>query len=140
MTEIAGEGVIEQEPTIHEILVRAKELKSDRLSLQCVPSLEAPAGICVILVGAEAIRDISPILITTANVVGEVKPEDRLAINFTDNAAFIFQWLVDNEIPWTYATFEFDEQPVMLFAIVGTKVCLELCEPLTNLGCPTDLS
>lgn len=127
----------ERAPTLLDVLKLAKPHQADRISLVSEAEIGKEAGIVVLLIGKEALEDIRPSLLELAERIGEVKRDHHFTMNLGDDAKHVLQWLAENEIPWTYGVFKYEETPVLLFGLVGTEYCETLAAILTARGLPT---
>lgn len=127
-------------PTLRRIVTLARDASTDRLAMVRNSTPYREAGLFVLMIGGEAVRDLGPICIEAAGkVVDECAPPSHEGdLMPDDNLDEWFDRMVEKKLYFTWGN---QKDPYLMFAFfVGQEIAEYLVPRLNERGCPCRLS
>jgi|SRR6185503_4338336 len=125
-------------PTLRKLLDLAQRAETDRLVMVRNPTPYREAGLFVLMIGDQSIRDLGPVCIeAAAKVTDEHDPTKQGDLEPDDPLDGWFDKMVEKKLYFTWGR---QVEPLMMFAFfVGQEVSEYLAPRLKERGCPCEL-
>jgi hypothetical protein len=128
------------QPTIPEMARVALLAGVDRISMVREATDTRNAGICIVMIGNQAIREIGPYLNKhLATLPAPPEPKRELFVDNNIPIPKLFWAMEQNNWQWCYDEFSIEQTKCVVTVIIGPSVTVKLAQELTRLGCITNL-
>lgn len=123
-------------PTLGHMLAMTRVIGRDRVSLVREPRVDREAGLVILLLSVQAIRECGPMLVEFGKETGPHDKSQGLIVSLETNLAKVNEWMDGIGQRFAYVSLSAYE---VIVAFTGTELCGRIAVELERRGCPTSL-